>query len=235
MKLKQKSIAILVVVILFGGVFVSDALGLWQTESSKVPAKIQTGEFTGARDPADIRGSYTFSDIANAFPISVDVLAKAFYIEDNPADFQLKRLEENYSSEGDIELGTSSVRLFVARYTGLPYERTGEEALFPRAIEFLVEEGKLTMEEANLIPTMEPKDLSEPNEKETVVQEEHVEPLVKGNTTVADLFALGLTEEEIVSVIGEIASKGELVRDVCNANDVAFSSAKLALQELAGK
>jgi hypothetical protein len=234
MKLNQKSIAILVVVILFGGVFVSDALGLWKTESSKVPVKIQTGEFVGEADPADIRGSYTLSDIANAFPISVDVLAEAFFIEENAAEFQLKRLEETYASEDDFELGTSSVRLFVARYTGLPYERTGEEALFPHAIDFLVKEGKLTLEEAKQIPIME-SEIPIVYEDQDAVEEEHVEPLVKGNTTVADLFALGLSEEEIVSVIGEYDSKGELVRDVCNSNGIAFSGAKLTLQELIEK
>ncbi|BES64311.1 hypothetical protein SANA_07500 [Gottschalkiaceae bacterium SANA] len=234
MKLNQKSIAILVVVILFGGVFVSDTLGLWKTESSKVPVKIQTGEFVGEADPADIRGSYTLSDIANAFPISVEVLAEAFFIEENAAEFQLKRLEETYASEDDFELGTSSVRLFVARYTGLPYERTGEEALFPHTIDFLVKEGKLTLEEAEQIPIME-SEIPIVYENENTVEEEHVEPLVKGNTTVADLFGLGLSEEEIVSVIGDYDSKGDLVRDVCNSNEVAFSKAKLTLQDLVEK
>lgn len=232
MRIRHATLAVLIVGIIFGGVLISSALGIWQTDSSKTPQKIETGAFAGEGDPADIRGSYTFSDIANVFPISVDVLAEAFFVEENPADFQLKVLEANYPSDGEVEMGTSSVRLFVARYTGLPYERTGEEALFSHAVEFLVQEGKLSGEEAVLIPTMEPKALLK-QEEETVIEEEHVEPLVKGNTTVADLFALGLSEEAIISVIGEYGSKGELVRDICNSNDVAFSAAKLTLEELA--
>lgn len=234
MKLNQKSIAILIVVILFGGVFVSDAFGLWKTESSKVPAKIQTGEFAGEADPADIRGSYTFGDIERVFPITAETLGEAFWVVENPESFQLKRLEEMYPSEGEFEMGTSSVRYFVARYTGLPYQQTGEEGLFPIAIELLKREGKISEEEAQTIPVMNPEIVLQVEEapKETVV-EEHVEPLVKGNTTVADLLELGLSEEEIVSIIGEYESKGELVRDVCNGNGIAFSAAKLTLQELA--
>lgn len=231
MKLKPIGVAGLVLVIIFGGIYISDALGLWRTSSAKTPAKYQTGDFAGQADPSDIRGSYTFSDIANAFPIGVDVLAEAFEVEENPAAFQLKGLEEMYPSDGDWEMGTASVRYFVARYTGLPYQRTGEEALFPHAVQMLKERGKITEEEAEAIPIVQPGEQIQ--DRDQVSEPDHVEPAVKGNTTVADLFAMGLTEEEIVSVIGAYDSMGALVRDVCQANGVAFSAAKEALVNLA--
>ena len=44
-------------------------MGSWQTESNKQPKKFETGEFEGMPNPEDIRGSYYFSDIENAFNI----------------------------------------------------------------------------------------------------------------------------------------------------------------------
>lgn len=234
MKLKSKGVAILVLVVLFGGILASNLLGLWQTESRKIPARIEEGEFAGAADPSDIRGSYTFGDIERSFPITVEILADAFSVVENPADFQLKSLEAMYPSDGEFELGTASVRYFVARYTGLPYVQTGEEALFPKAVQILKQEEKITEEEARSIPIMNPEiSISYEKNQEEASSEDHVEPLVKGNTTIADLFALGLDEAQIVEVTGDYESKGELVRDVCKANGIPFSSAKEILVEMA--
>lgn len=232
MKLRPIHLGILVLAVLFGGIYASDVLGIWRTESSKVPVKIQEGEFAGASDPADIRGSYTFGDIAQSYPISVDVLAEAFQVDEDPEAFQLKLLEEMYPSEGEVEMGTSSVRFFVARYTGLPYEATGEEALFPRAVDMLKEEDKITEEEAREIPLFSDEFSPETVELEEAPEEEPVEPLVNGNTTVADLFASGLKEEEIIAVIGTFESKGEKVRDVCQKNGIQFSTVKTVLIEM---
>lgn len=232
MKLKPIHVGMLVATVLIGGILVSDSLGFWRTESTKMPVKIQEGEFAGASDPADIRGSYTFGDIAQSYPISVDVLAEAFQVIENPEAFQLKRLEEMYPSEGEVEMGTSSIRFFVARYTGLPYEETGEEGLFPHAVQMLLDQGTITDEEAREIPRISGEILLEYEGSHTEAEvEEHVEPVVNGNSTVADLFAIGLEEEEIVSVIGPFESKGEKVRDVCQNNSIQFSAAKTLLIE----
>ena len=67
MKKTRLIIAISVVVLIFGGVMISDALGFWQTTGSKVPQKIESGKFTGEFDPWDIRGSYTFGNIEDNF------------------------------------------------------------------------------------------------------------------------------------------------------------------------
>ncbi len=230
MKLKPIHVGILVLAVLFGGIYASDALGLWRTESAKVPIKIQTGEFAGSSDPVDIRGSYTFGDIARSYPISVEVLAEAFQVTENPEAFQLKLLEEMYPSSGEVEMGTSSVRFFVARYTGLPYEATGEEALFPQAIQMLRQTDKISLEEAQLIPVIQPG--VQVQDRDQISEPDHVEPSIKGNTTIADLFAMGLEEEEIIAVIGPFESKGALVRDVCQNNGIQFSAAKTVLIEM---
>jgi hypothetical protein len=104
----------LIVTILFGGILFSSALGWWSTVSSKTPATYTEGEFAGQADPADIRGSYTLGDIERNFDVPMEVLAQAFAVQsDDLAAFQVKSLEEQYA-ESPVEIGTSSVRLFVA-------------------------------------------------------------------------------------------------------------------------
>ncbi len=122
MTLTSKILAALVAAILFGGIFFSSAIGWWQTESTKEAAKITSGEFAGQANPADIRGSYTFGDVEKNFGVPPTVLAEAFGVKDsNPATFAVKGLEEMYADSGQ-EVGTSSVRLFVAFYKGMPYD-----------------------------------------------------------------------------------------------------------------
>jgi len=78
MKIRSLPLAIIVLVVFFGGIALSATFNLWKTESTKTPAKIQKGEFSGENDPSDIRGSYSFADIEKTFNIPVAVLAKAF-------------------------------------------------------------------------------------------------------------------------------------------------------------
>src|SRR5512143_2622329 len=78
MTLTSKSLAAILVVLMFGGIAFSSAMGWWVTESTKIPATFTNGEFAGQANPADIRGSYTFGDIANSFDITPQVLAQAF-------------------------------------------------------------------------------------------------------------------------------------------------------------
>ena len=120
--LTSKSLGAIIFVILFGGVAFTTAMGWWQTESSKKPATFSTGEFAGQYDPADIRGSYTFGNIETSFDIPSTVLAQAFDIQtDDPSIFSVKDLEEIYAGS-EFEIGTASVRLFVAFYKNLPFD-----------------------------------------------------------------------------------------------------------------
>lgn len=150
MKMKSYALGIITLAVLFGSVFLSDIMGYWKTESTKEPSEITTGEFAGEDNPADIRGSYTFADIENAFQVPVKTLANAFGVPESEAEtFQLKSLETMYESlaaEGK-EIGTSSVRYFVALYTGLPYE-VSETVYLPRqAVDILISEGIVSGDE----------------------------------------------------------------------------------------
>lgn len=125
MRIGKAGILISIVVIVFGGIAVSDALGLWVTESTKEPVKIASGEFKGLSDPNDIRGSYTFADIEKSFSVKVASLAEAFGIEgtdEEKASYKCNGLEEKYAGLSQ-EIGTDSVRLFVGLAAGLPVEK----------------------------------------------------------------------------------------------------------------
>ena len=91
--LKSKHLAVIVPVVFAAGIGLTMAFNLWKTETTKVPAAYTSGEFAGRANPADIRGSYTFADIAAAFPVPVEDLARAFGVVENAAAFQVKSLE----------------------------------------------------------------------------------------------------------------------------------------------
>ena len=124
MKIGRTTAFASVLLIMLGGVVIASSLGLFDTESSKTAANIKMGEFQGKADPNDIRGSFSFADIAGQFEVSPAILAAAFGIEGGEVEiaaFQIKGLEEKYAGLPQ-EIGTSSVRLFVGFMTGLPVE-----------------------------------------------------------------------------------------------------------------
>ncbi|MEM5774011.1 MAG: hypothetical protein AAGU05_03345, partial [Anaerolineaceae bacterium] len=151
MKLNSFSLAAAVLVLLFGGIGFSTAMNWWQTETNLVPAVFAEGVAAGQYNPADIRGSYSFGDVSELFCIPLSDLQIAFRLPDDqdPASFPLKTLE-TISEDLAVDVGTASVRLFVAFYLGLPYDLvTNEEAfLFPEAAEILKMRNNLTDERA---------------------------------------------------------------------------------------
>ncbi|MCX7029288.1 MAG: hypothetical protein NTU62_04105 [Spirochaetes bacterium] len=135
--IRTKHLAVVVPLVFAAGIGLTMAFNLWKTETSKVPVTFISGEFAGQANPADIRGSYTFADIVKAFPVPLEDLARAFGVTENAAAFQVKSLESAF-------LGTDSVRLFVARYAGLPYEPQETTALPAAAVAVLVAKGGLS-------------------------------------------------------------------------------------------
>lgn len=148
MKVKTWMMAVFTVVILLGGVGVSAALGQWKTTTDKQPATFQSGEYAGQANPADIRGSYTLKDISDSFGVPLEDLGRAF-LPDNPAGwaaFQVKDLKAAYEDGGSaIEIGTASMRCFVALYVGIPGQ---QPAALPRtAVEVLKEKAVLSADQ----------------------------------------------------------------------------------------
>jgi len=240
MTLTSKPLAIIVIVLMFGGIFFSSAMGWWATESTKEPATFTDGEFTGEANPADIRGSYTFGDIANSFDVTPEVLAQAFGItEGDPTVFAVKELEVIYADSG-FEIGTASVRLFVAYYAGLPFDTTDLEIYMPQsATDILLAKGNLSPEQiayleaytvtlGESVPAVEPVTESTPVEASSTTSEEY---MVKGKTVFGDLIAWGVPQETIEGLIGmSMPDPAMSVKDFASANGLDFETLKPALQ-----
>ncbi len=239
MKITAKTAALILPLFFLVGILSTMAAGYWATESSKTPVKYETGEFAGEYNPADIRGSYSFGDIENVFGIPVDSLARAFGFtgEEDPSAIQAKLFEEVYGIVDGKEVGTDSLRYFVALYLGLPYEPDEETALPQPALSVLKKEAALSEEtlaevESRLV-SLETVRL----ETDAVAETEHEEALdttIKGKTTFADLYTWGLTEDQVRQGLGglEPGARGTAVRDYCTEAGIEFSTVKTALQEM---
>ena len=241
MKVKGYQIFLAVIIIIFGGVYLAKGLGIWETTSSRVPAKFESGVFEGHYNPEDIRGSFSFADIERSFNVKSEVLAKAFNIEvDNPDGVKCKDLETFYGYlEGDIEIGTGSVKYFVSLYNGLPY--TDIEYLPSTALEILIQENKIdekAIEEImdyiiDVEDTKVNSEIIENIEDKAVEETEEHETLVNGQTTITQLMGYGLEINEIEELLGvKVNDKNILVRDLCRENGLQFSTIKDKLNDL---
>ena len=238
MTITSKPLAIIVLVVLFGGIAFSSVMGWWITESTKQPVTFTDGEFAGQANPADIRGSYTFGDIAKSFDVTPEVLAKAFGITTGePNVFAVKELEAMNLDSG-YEIGTVSVRLFVAYYTGLPFDTTGQEIYLPQpATDILLAKGNLTSEQiAYLEKYKVTLGASAPVAESTLVvvatsSTVSEENIVKGKTTFGELLAWGVSQEIIESIIGApLPDLAMTMKDYASANGLNFETLKPALQ-----
>jgi hypothetical protein len=241
MTLTSKPLAVIVLVMLFGGIFFSSAMGWWATESTKEPVKFTDGEFAGMANPADIRGSYTFGDIAKSFDVPPEILAQAFGVtSEDPAAFAIKELEAVYLDSG-FEIGTASVRLFVAYYAGLPFDTTDQEIYLPQsAADILLTRGNLAPEQVAYVeqhtvmpsesaPEEQPVGEATPAPAESSAASE--EYIVKGKTTFGDLISWGVPKAVIEQLIGvPMPDPAMKVKDYASANGLDFETLKTALQ-----
>lgn len=220
-------VGLLTVGILIAGILLSVALGLWNTTSSKQPALIKSGEFAGLANPADIRGSYTYRDVLKSFPIPEAVILQAF--QSSSLDSRLGDLETLWASvipEG-AEIGTDSIRLFVALYTGIPYEAE-ETTLLPKsAIDVLIAEGKNTnpnFERYKNDAVSLPSSLS----TQPVPAKPETESAVfafTGKTTLGDLLNAGYKQEDVETILGPL-KKTDVIKTVSESKGLSFSEVK---------
>ena len=243
MTLTSKPLAAIVLVILFGGILFSSAMGWWQTESTKEAATFSEGEFAGQPNPADIRGSYTFGDVENNFGVPAATLAQAFGVSsDEPSTFGVKELETIYADQ-EFEIGTVSVRLFVALYTGLPYEIAGDIYLPKRAVEMLKSNATLTAEQITYLDahavTPAPLDPAQGETQPATVPstEEHTETdssedrTLKGKTTFQEVLDWGVSQETIETIIGgPMPNTLTKVKDYCTEQGLNFEEIRPAIQ-----
>jgi hypothetical protein len=261
MKLTAKPLALIIFVVLFGGISFSSLMGWWQTKNSKQPQRFGEGRAAGEYNPADIRGSYTFGDIANLFEIPLEELGQAFRVPAGTdlASYGVKSLEAQFAGE-TVEIGTGSLRLFVAFYTGLPYT-PAEEYLPAEAVAILKAKAPLTPErlaylEAHTLegeaalpePAVgvtpaavggngqgEPAGEGQNRTERTPVEGEHLQPdrTITGQTTFQQLLDWGVTVEQIEAVLGaKLPDPATVIRAYFQGSGGEFGIQKVKLQEL---
>ncbi|MDN5302941.1 MAG: hypothetical protein PWQ60_2455 [Thermoanaerobacteraceae bacterium] len=147
MKVSIKNLTIIILIVFFGGIAISNFLGVWKTESSKIPGKIKSGESVGENNPMDIKGSFTFNDISKSFNIPIEDLASAFLVPIEKAnEFKCKDLENKYTDTQGKEIGTGSVRMFVAFYKGIKIDLI-EETFIPNVAAEIINKRGTPLEE----------------------------------------------------------------------------------------
>ncbi len=259
MKLKNSHIGVLIVLILIGGIYVAKGFDLWATESEKIPVKLSEGVGAGTYDPFDIRGSYTFEEIARLFEIDITLLAEAFQLGDaNAANArQSKDLEAMYGElPAGVEIGNESVQVFVAIMKELDIE--GADAYLPTsAVQVLLRANPqrsdeimsyldshqidvtVNSETTATVSEGSPETASEGNiastSKETVenASEGENELRVNGNTTFSQVLDFGITKEQIEAILeAKMPPENQSVKSYCTDNGLSFSTVKDALNAL---
>lgn len=245
MKIKQSAIAVIILVTIFGGIGVTSALGLWHTTTTKEPTRYTQGDFAGEYNPDDIRGSYTFGEISELFGIPLEDLGKAFALEDTNvyASFACKDLETMYTvsaAEGK-EVGTDSVRIFVALYRSLPIA-LNDTTYFPApAADVLKSKATLTDEQVQYIEshTVAPVETVANGAASTAAETSKTENsdgtgnVIKGSTTFGEVLDWGINKEDIEKIINDkIPSNGDKIKDYATSKGIEFSTLKESLQGL---
>lgn len=243
MKISAKSAAILVITVILAGILMLRLTGQWITESQKIPQKISEGAFEGEADPADIRGSYAFSDIEEHFGVPSDLTAQAFNFdtsESEAGEYMAKDVEAQFEGAEGLngDIGTDAVRMFVSLYKGIPFESEEDTILPSTAIDILAANGKITENEAEALyaksfKVEKPAPVTAVQEDSQEHEEESEDMTIKGNTTFKDLFNWGLSASQIEEVLGHpIGSEVQTVRDFCTEYGEEFSVYKRDLQTL---
>ncbi len=235
-KIPEKIIGLIIFIVFIAGIGSTMVFNLWKTESGKEPAKYSEGEFSGLNNPADIRGSYSFLDVENAFDVKIDILAKAFGITniENISDFKIKEFETIYKSTPEKELGTDSVRLFVALYKNLPFTPEDTTVLPAPAAAILKEkisEDEYIKLKEKIINLSDFKVQTSDVSIEEHNANENTDKTIKGTTTFNDLKTCGLNDQEIKKILGiEPGPSGTTIKDYCSQNGIEFSSVKEKFQ-----
>lgn len=236
MKLSSMAIAVVVVVAFAGGVLGAQVAGVWRTEGSKTPARLTTGAFAGEYDPGDIRGSYSFGDIETAFDVPVRALAEAYGVADanNPGAILVKTLEEAFEgAHEELEIGTDSVRLFVAKYLNRPITVADSTGIPKTAIPILEERGTVDDDLRSRVVALPAEARAGVVAAPPPDEEERDERSIRGMTTFAELLGWGVAEEDLGAVFGGSIGPGSAaLRDYAKEVGMEFSVVKDQIQAL---
>ncbi len=234
-KVKGPILAVTLVILMFGGIAATSALGLYSTENQKQPNRIESGVGSGSYNPEDIKGSYTLKEVSDLFGIPEEALITAFQLPQGTDlnTFKSKDLESLYADAG-TEIGNGSLKVFVALYKNLPIF-LADDYLPESAVNLIIENNPLlTEEQKNYLKEHTYKMEGTPVSTETTEQTTTTaEFAVNGQITFQGLLDLDVTKAEIEEVIGAPMPATNLsVRTYCQDNGMSFSEVKAAFSAL---
>lgn len=245
-KIGGLQLGIVTLIVIFGGIALTAALGYWSTENTKTPRLIESGAGTGQYNPEDIRGSYTFGEISNLYQIPREVLLEAFGLPMNTdaETFKVKNLETVYEG-ASVSIGNGSMQMFVALYKGTEVY-LGEDFLPKAAVDLIYKNNPNLSEEVKIYleshtyrgEQAAPDSVSSTpapvnSTPASASSEASSEPLINGQTTFQGVLNLGISKEQIEEIIGGPMPATNLsVRAYCQDNGMSFSEVKTALNAL---
>lgn len=247
MKMKSGMMVVTLLLVMFGGIFLADRLGLWATQNDQISSGGGGGssqETLLVSDPSEIRGSTTFDSLLESFPIDQSVLYAAFMIPESldPALLRSGDLESLFE-ETPIEIGNESMKIFIALYLGLDIEL--EATGFPQsAVDLIIQEQPQLDEavrsylEENTVaakPLENPEIEVEDHEAEEAEEDDEHLIQISGSTLFEDLLDMGLTVEALEDLFGE-AYPGDQVRvkDYIEGLGLEYSTLKKSIEALMG-
>lgn len=244
MKIKSSVMALLILVIIFGGIFATMAVDIWTTTTNKTPATYKNGAFAGDYNPEDIRGSYTFEEVSTLFDIELQTLFQAFGIAQGTKGSEIKTKDlEGLYGDTSVEVGNESVQVFVALYKNLPIY-LGETYLPKQAVELILKANtRLTDEQKSYLEkyqvdfnksdssiTPETSNDQESTDASSTTTEEN---LVKGSTTFQQVLDAGITKLQIEEILGvSLPPTNQTVKDYCTSEGLSFSEVKDKINSL---
>lgn len=244
--IKTRTMAVIILVVIFGSISASIGLDVWATTSSKVPVKYTSGEAEGEYNPIDIRGSYSFEQVADLFDIELEILYRAFLVPEElqSSDFKSKNLESLFEGTG-VDIGNESLQVFVALYKNLPIEL--DESVLPDvAVDIILDHNSLLTEaqkeylrlhtvtiDAQRIASTISESVVSPETAVSSSEATEGEPIVNGSATFQKVLDAGVTKEQIESIIGDtLPPTNQTVKDYCISKGLSFSSIKEQLNAL---
>lgn len=237
MKISMSKMAAIILAVIFGGISATIAVGVWTSESDKIPSTYKEGEFEGLYNPEDIRGSYTFKEVSDLFDIDIKILYSAFGLDQiNNKELKTKNLEELYSN-AENEIGNGSVQVFVALYKNLPIEL--EDTYLPEpAVNIILENNdELTDEQIDYLKKhtviINSNTLNEEFKEPEEEIKENEENKVNGSTTFKQVLDTGITKTQIEEILErELPPSNMVIKDFCLEEGLSFSEVKNKLNEL---
>jgi len=192
-------------------------------------------------DVADIRGSFSLTEIERLYQVPPAAIIESFSLKENtdPRTFRLRDLKvlyEDYEIDGEIyEVETDTIKVFVSLYTNKPY--TSDETFYlpEKAVNYLLRENRLTPEEESYwkTHTFDLDIYARDSHTIQAMAEQSSAASFTGNTTIAGLISMGMDEATFEEITGfEVPEDRNItIRNFIFAHGLGFDDVSEEIEE----